>query len=739
MIRLLTGTLCVLLLGTATVLGQVTNQVARYDSAGNYSTWNNGDNEGSGFTAWNLNDNNNDGNNKFAGYYIGANPTQNGRQSIANGTSKIFGIYANSNDGSTVYAVAKRNFADESGASRSLIPGESFTFEFSFSWNGGKRGINLWSDDSWSSFLFNVEHSGTNSLESSAGQLLSDIFNKATTLTFTWNGGDTDNLTVSASHDGESNSITTTINSAPQGFSLYHERTGTDANNGNYEPYFNNFRITPDYYELNVNGSDGWRMFASPTSNTSYSNFLNTIWTQGITTGADVTNGDANVKTYNGSSFATVNDLTATMSPGVGFITYIYSDDDYDGNAEGFPKTLSLSGTENTGSVSPTLTSGADAWTLVGNPYASTIDWDELSKTELTGTVYVYDHSYGTPTDSEDDVAASGSAGSYRVWNGSTGSLTDGLIAPFQGFWVQNSASATSEALTIEEADQTTGATFYKASEQQVSIKLRGVMNNMMSEAFLSFTENGEIAKDDFDGLKLSPLDFRPYLSVASVTGGTKLDINNLPVSFEGELAIPVSVQGYTTDTEHGTWIEMGGEVTLSWPALTNIPEAWGMTLTDLETGVSVDMKNSESYSFEIINSGKSKAGPSMTILNPQPPQVERMAKGNETPRFTITVIANTTTSTEPADTPEGFALEQNYPNPFNPTTSIQYSVGKTGEVELAIYNVMGQQVETLVSGTKSAGTYRASWDASGMASGIYYYRLQSAGQVLTRQMTLIK
>lgn len=714
MIRLLTGTLCVLLLGTATVLGQVT-----YNGNGNGGF---GDPIGSSSLEFS-----DDGTTVTVNFTKGSGDF-----------NDTFVIYIdNGTNGRSSIGTDVNDRGDQNRAGISYIEAsksKSLTFPSGFE---ATHAISI-----TTSFggLWEIPSSGT----------LSD--NGLTYVDAVGNPSSNTSSTFSFSFDFSEIGITSDAKSFKFVATYLNPYGGTD-NHGyvSNEGYGEGFPGTnveqadltltgyEEYHSFNLVGSEGWRIFSTPTSDNTYDDLLGNLWTQGITTGADVTNGDANVKTYNGSSFATVNDLTATMSPGVGFITYIYSDDDYDGNAEGFPKTLSLSGTENTGSVSPTLTSGADAWTLVGNPYASTIDWDELSKTELTGTVYVYDHSYGTPTDSEDDVAASGSAGSYRVWNGSTGSLTDGLIAPFQGFWVQNSASATSEALTIEEADQTTGGTFYKASEQQVSIKLRGVMNNMMSEAFLSFTENGKIAKDNFDGLKLSPLDFRPYLSVASVTGGTKLDINNLPVSFEGELAIPVSVQGYTTDTEHGTWIEMGGEVTLSWPALTNIPEAWGMTLTDLETGVSVDMKNSESYSFEIINSGKSKAGPSMTILNPQPPQAERMAKGNETPRFTITVIANTTTSTEPADTPEGFALEQNYPNPFNPTTSIQYSVGKSGEVELAIYNVMGRQVETLVSGTKSAGTYRASWDASGMASGIYYYRLQSAGQVLTRQMTLIK
>ncbi|MEP0973622.1 MAG: T9SS type A sorting domain-containing protein, partial [Balneola sp.] len=79
-------------------------------------------------------------------------------------------------------------------------------------------------------------------------------------------------------------------------------------------------------------------------------------------------------------------------------------------------------------------------------------------------------------------------------------------------------------------------------------------------------------------------------------------------------------------------------------------------------------------------------------------------------------------------------------PNPFNPSTTISYSVGQTGPVNITVYNVMGQKVAELVNATKTAGNnYQISWDATAQASGIYYYRLTAPGQVLTRQMTLIK
>ena len=70
--------------------------------------------------------------------------------------------------------------------------------------------------------------------------------------------------------------------------------------------------------ELSITGAAGWRLLSTPTSNSSYDNLLDNIWTQGSATGADATTGDANVKSFNGSAFVTVDDLTATMTAGAG-------------------------------------------------------------------------------------------------------------------------------------------------------------------------------------------------------------------------------------------------------------------------------------------------------------------------------------------------------------------------------------------------------------------------------------
>jgi hypothetical protein len=88
---------------------------------------------------------------------------------------------------------------------------------------------------------------------------------------------------------------------------------------------------------------------------------------------------------------------------------------------------------------------------------------------------------------------------------------------------------------------------------------------------------------------------------------------------------------------------------------------------------------------------------------------------------------------------PKVYALKQNYPNPFNPTTTIVFDLPKTSQVSLKIYNILGEEVATLVSDRMAAGTYKFKWGASDLASGVYIYRLETAEYTKTKMMLLMK
>ncbi|MFQ5651251.1 MAG: penicillin acylase family protein [bacterium] len=92
-----------------------------------------------------------------------------------------------------------------------------------------------------------------------------------------------------------------------------------------------------------------------------------------------------------------------------------------------------------------------------------------------------------------------------------------------------------------------------------------------------------------------------------------------------------------------------------------------------------------------------------------------------------------------PETLPASFALRQNYPNPFNPTTTISYDLPKSTRVRLQIYNIQGQVVKTLVDEFQKAGSHQIRWEASGLSSGIYVYKLTASGFLEVRKSILVK
>jgi hypothetical protein len=110
-----------------------------------------------------------------------------------------------------------------------------------------------------------------------------------------------------------------------------------------------------------------------------------------------------------------------------------------------------------------------------------------------------------------------------------------------------------------------------------------------------------------------------------------------------------------------------------------------------------------------------------------------------EHPTFEAVTVSLAGVSGSP-ELPIEFSLSQNYPNPFNPTTNVAYSLPVSGHVNLTVYNVLGQKVITLVDGHQEAGRDKVKeWDASNNSSGVYFYRLTTEQNTVTRKMLLLK
>ncbi len=106
---------------------------------------------------------------------------------------------------------------------------------------------------------------------------------------------------------------------------------------------------------------------------------------------------------------------------------------------------------------------------------------------------------------------------------------------------------------------------------------------------------------------------------------------------------------------------------------------------------------------------------------------------------FTVGVNPLATSTERDGIVPEDFHMDQNYPNPFNPSTTIQFGVPEASNVTIKVFNMLGREVATLVNEKKAAGTYQAVFDASGLASGMYIYRIVAGSFVQTKKLMLIK
>lgn len=90
-------------------------------------------------------------------------------------------------------------------------------------------------------------------------------------------------------------------------------------------------------------------------------------------------------------------------------------------------------------------------------------------------------------------------------------------------------------------------------------------------------------------------------------------------------------------------------------------------------------------------------------------------------------------------EVPGEFALAQNYPNPFNPVTSIEYALPEAAKVRVEVYNVLGQVIDVLVDSNQEAGFHKVVWDATDMASGVYFYQITANTFTSTKRMVLMK
>ncbi|WP_138430322.1 invasin domain 3-containing protein [Fodinibius saliphilus] len=491
--------------------------------------------------------------------------------------------------------------------------------------------------------------------------------------------------------------------------------------------------------QRNISPQQGWRLISSPI-NTDFNDLFSgsdTLTVQGIT-GSTYPNRQPNLLYYNETIPGTDNQRwrapssmsSAIQDPdstGRGFFFYVFGDVSGDSDyTDTLPITLEVSGQEykhanssfNFSSV--TYTAAADTgWNLVGNPWAATLDWDDSgwTKTNVDNTVYVWDPS----------------TNSYLTWNGIDGSLNDGLIKPFQAFWVK--ANSSSPVLSIDKSVKTTGGSYHgKSGKKPASIGFLLEADSLSNEMHLTLTPDGSQGYDPRDAYRLLPFDTDTYLEFyTTLDDGTELAINNLARSFGKPITIPLHVGGF----KNGNAIN--GEYTISWPDFGKVPDAWTITLIDRDKSQEINLRQNTFYSFDLSQSKKksiSKNAIENFRLTKKSPAKGKMKDGSGDSRFAIRIEPGA----DGAGIPDKYALRTNYPNPFTEFTKIRFDTPVEGKVKIMVYDILGRRVKTILDERRKAAFHDdVKWDPTQLASGVYILVMRAGGKQFTKKLTYIK
>lgn len=479
-----------------------------------------------------------------------------------------------------------------------------------------------------------------------------------------------------------------------------------------------------------ISGSNGWRLLSSPLSS-DYVDLFDAITTQGYT-GSSLGNAPVDslqpsvlyyVESYPGTDnqrWRAPSNASASTQNGLGLYTYIFgniaSDSRYNNP---LPVDLTVEGQEPSGTVDfgVTYTVAADSgWNLVGNPYTATIDWDDSgnwTKTNIDNTIYIWDYT----------------TSQYKTWNGTTGDLGNGLISPFQGFWVK--ANDTSPALIVDEDAKTTNGNFVgkivsgnNNPEPKFSIELSDDVNKISTH--FMFSKSAKLNKDSKDAYRLvPPPGISSYLDLASVSENkNRFSINNLPRDFGIPIIIPLSIDAY----EKG--FSADKPLHFVFKDFKNIPVGWSVYLVDTKSNTEINILTERTYLFNHTGE-RSKTAPN-TVLGSKPKITVKASSKN---RFHLRIDPGSDAS----ELPNEFELKQNYPNPFNPSTKIKFTLPVQSNAILEVFDILGRKITTLASEELPAGQHIYEWDASRQSSGVYLYRLVTSQGIQIKRMTLIK
>ena len=558
--------------------------------------------------------------------------------------------------------------------------------------------------------------------------------------------------------------------------------------------------------QLTIDGNKGWRMITSPAQ-TNYADMMDGFVSQGFD-GSDYPDKQPNLLWFDETEIGTTNmawrapgALTDNTTGGRGYFFYIFDGAgivDSQGNPTGnnysdeLPITMDVTGLEHaTGgsnfNVTYTARSEGDitdtdivemntGWNMVGNPSTASINWhadNGWNKTNIDETVYVWDPS------------ANNGEGEFLVSNGTTGTLDQGLIAPFQAFWVRANAAnpelvmnnnaktlggayigTTASASKSEEVatgqplpgDASSGGTLPPAKGQThpagqaasgnnpttadsgshadtpvttrttrnpIDLEMRLEADGMETHSFVSFSEKGRMGEDPYDGYRLESMNDN-WLKLYTTTDqhDKPLVINHLPAELEGNLRIPMYVEGERNGQK------LNGSYHLHWSMPDNWPADWEVVLMDHQEEKAISMGWESSYRFDLystkstvpVNQGREFPMPGQIVASVDKPVTRTSDKPN---RFTLVINPNGDFE-EPEYSPDTPRLLEPSPNPVRTSTDITFVMPEAGHVDIRIYDLHGRSLQHLVSREYELGRHSITWNPGRLPAGVYIIEMRS-------------
>ncbi|MEM1118297.1 MAG: T9SS type A sorting domain-containing protein [Bacteroidota bacterium] len=510
-------------------------------------------------------------------------------------------------------------------------------------------------------------------------------------------------------------------------------------------------------------GSENWHLRGVPGTGATLDALVGPLWTQGYPGSDAGTNGAANVIFWNESTggYLAPGNQTDGLTPGVGAFIYAYADDDFDGNADPFPKTalVTVEPVNNLGApvndVTPdpytpelpftfptTFTSGSgvaqgDGWNLLANPADSTADWDASgwTRTNVSESFATWD-------------AENAGGAQYVSWTaagGGSGTRGNGLLAPFEGFW--NQALAASPVLVMPEAAYGAPASVTREAGAAPAVRLHvaGAVGgqDLATETLVVFVDGADAGRDRFDAPELTGLTSTRLQLFTMTAEGDPLDIDVRGSLDDGPSEIDLDLEAVADDA----WA--AADLVLTWPELRALPEAAPVQLLDTETGTIVDLRTASEYAFSVaVPAEARRAAPTPGVQLPEVPRpnvVGSQAEDNARlagagARFVLFVGTEArAVSNETPDAPVAFALAPPSPNPVVDRVTLRYGLDAAGPARVALYDMLGREVALAADGDHAAGSHEAAVSANTLAAGVYVVRLDAGGRSLTRTLTVVR